>query len=280
MFGTAEQQEQWLHPLLEGEIRSCFAMTEPAVASSDATNIACRIERDGDEYVINGRKWWISGAADPRCEIAIVMGKTDPDAARHRQQSMVLVPMDTPGLTIVRTLPVFGYTDQEGHCEIDLRGRARAGDERPRRGGRRLRHRPGPPRPGPDPPLHADDRRRRAGPRADVPAGHRARGVRQAARRAGRDPGVDRRRPHRDRPGPALHAVHGVADGHAGQQGGARRRSPASRWRRRTMALRVHRPRHPGPRRRRRQRGLPAGVDVRPHPHACASPTAPTRCTA
>jgi acyl-CoA dehydrogenase len=118
MFGTAEQREQWLQPLLEGEIRSCFAMTEPAVASSDATNIACRIESDGDEYVINGHKWWISGAADPRCRISIVMGKTDPEASRHRQQTMVLVPLDTPGVTIVRSLPVFGYQDQEGHCEI------------------------------------------------------------------------------------------------------------------------------------------------------------------
>ena len=118
MFGTDEQKERWLHPLLEGEIRSCFAMTEPAVASSDATNIACRIERDGDDYVINGRKWWISGAADPRCEVAILMGKTDPEAPRHLQQSMILVPMDAPGLTNVRNLPVFGYTDHEGHCEL------------------------------------------------------------------------------------------------------------------------------------------------------------------
>jgi acyl-CoA dehydrogenase len=118
MFGTVEQKERWLHPLLEGEIRSCFAMTEPAVASSDATNIECRIERDGDDYVINGRKWWISGAADPRCEVAILMGKTDPEAPRHRQQSMILVPLDAPGLTNVRNLPVFGYTDHEGHCEL------------------------------------------------------------------------------------------------------------------------------------------------------------------
>jgi acyl-CoA dehydrogenase len=118
MFGTPEQQERWLQPLLEGEIRSCFSMTEPAVASSDATNIACRIESDGDDYVINGRKWWISGAASARCTISIVMGKTDPDAPRHAQQSMVLVPMDTPGLTNVRALPVFGYQDVEGHCEL------------------------------------------------------------------------------------------------------------------------------------------------------------------
>ena len=118
MFGTPEQQERWLQPLLAGEIRSCFAMTEPAVASSDATNISCSIRREGDEYVINGRKWWISGAASSRCKVAILMGKTDPDAPAHRQQSMVLVPMDTPGLTNVRALPVFGYDDREGHCEL------------------------------------------------------------------------------------------------------------------------------------------------------------------
>jgi len=118
MFGTDEQKERWLHPLLEGEIRSAFAMTEPAVASSDATNVACRIERDGDDYVINGRKWWISGAASTRCAVFIVMGKSDPDGPRHRQQSMVLVPVDTPGVTIERNLSVFGYDDREGHCEI------------------------------------------------------------------------------------------------------------------------------------------------------------------
>ena len=119
-FGTPEQQEEWLYPLLEGEIRSAFAMTEPAVASSDATNIECRIERDGDEYVINGRKWWISGAADARCKIFVLMGKTDPSAPRHLQQSQVLVPRDTPGVVIERPLPVFGYYDQEGHCEISF----------------------------------------------------------------------------------------------------------------------------------------------------------------
>jgi len=118
LFGTPAQKEQWLFPLLEGEIRSAYAMTEPAVASSDATNIECRIERRGDEYVINGRKWWISGAASHRCRLLIVMGKTDPDAPRHVQQSMILVPVDTPGVTIVRDLPVFGYQDREGHCEI------------------------------------------------------------------------------------------------------------------------------------------------------------------
>jgi acyl-CoA dehydrogenase len=117
-FGTAEQKEQWLQPLLEGEIRSCFAMTEPAVASSDASNIQCEIRRDGDDYVINGRKWWISGAAGSRCKVAILMGKSDPDASSYRQQSMILVPLDSPGLTNVRALPVFGYQHREGHCEL------------------------------------------------------------------------------------------------------------------------------------------------------------------
>jgi acyl-CoA dehydrogenase len=118
MFGTPEQKQRWLEPLLEGEIRSGFAMTEPEVASSDARNIQTSIARDGDEYVINGRKWWTSGAADERCQIFIVMGKTDPDGAPHRQQSMVLVPRDTPGLEIERHLPVFGYQDQHGHSEV------------------------------------------------------------------------------------------------------------------------------------------------------------------
>ncbi len=120
LFGTTEQKERWLRPLLDGEIRSAFAMTEPAVASSDATNIQTEIKREGDEYVINGRKWWISGAADPRCAVMILMGKTNPDANTYQQQSMVLVPFDTPGVTVVRPLPVFGYWDQHGHCEISL----------------------------------------------------------------------------------------------------------------------------------------------------------------
>ncbi len=119
-YGTAEQKARWLVPLLAGEVRSCFAMTEPEVASSDATNIAALIERDGDEYVITGRKWWTSGANDPRCQIIIFMGKTDADSAdRHRQQSMILVPMDTPGVTVLRHLPVFGYDDApHGHAEM------------------------------------------------------------------------------------------------------------------------------------------------------------------
>ena len=122
-FGSEEQQQRWLRPLLDGEIRSAFCMTEPDVASSDATNIATRIERDGGEYVINGRKWWSSGAMDPRCQILIVMGKTDPAAERHRQQSMILVPRDTPGVNIERGIHVFGYTDAPhgGHAEVEFR---------------------------------------------------------------------------------------------------------------------------------------------------------------
>src|SRR3984957_4469688 len=119
-FGTDAQKECWLQPLLEGEIRSAFAMTEPDVASSDARNIELRIERDGDQYVLNGRKWWTSNALHPNCRIMIVMGKTDPDGPTYKQQSQVLVPIDTPGVTVMRNLEVFGYVDQEGHAEVDF----------------------------------------------------------------------------------------------------------------------------------------------------------------
>jgi acyl-CoA dehydrogenase len=118
LFGTEEHKDKWLRPLLDGEIRSAFAMTEPGVASSDATNIETRIERDGDEYVINGRKWWTSNALHANCKVLIVMGKTNLDAPKHQQQSMLVVPLDTPGVTIVRGLPVFGYQDREGHAEV------------------------------------------------------------------------------------------------------------------------------------------------------------------
>ncbi|GAA1205578.1 acyl-CoA dehydrogenase family protein [Prauserella alba] len=117
-FGTDEHKEKWLKPLLDGEIASAFAMTEPAVASSDATNVELRMVRDGDAYVLNGRKWWTSNALHKNCKVLIVMGKTDPDAPKHRQQSMMVVPLDTPGIRVLRNLPVFGYADREGHAEV------------------------------------------------------------------------------------------------------------------------------------------------------------------
>ncbi len=120
LFGTDEQKRTWLGPLLAGEIRSGFAMTEPDVASSDAMNIATSIVRDGDEYVVTGRKWWTTGAMDPRCRVLVVMGRSDPDAEPYRQQSMILVPLDAPGVRVVRNLTVFGYVDQHGHAEIEL----------------------------------------------------------------------------------------------------------------------------------------------------------------
>ncbi|WP_338693428.1 acyl-CoA dehydrogenase family protein [Streptomyces sp. Q6] len=118
LFGTEEHKEKWLKPLLDGEIASAFAMTEPAVASSDASNIQLRMERDGDDYVLNGRKWWTSNALHPHCKVLIVMGKTDPEGPAFRQQSMMVVPLDTPGVTLLRGLPVFGYQDREGHAEV------------------------------------------------------------------------------------------------------------------------------------------------------------------
>ena len=121
LYGTEEHKERWLKPLLAGEIRSSFAMTEPQVASSDATNIETRIERDGDEFVINGRKWWTSNALHKHCRVLIVMGKTNPEAPPHKQQSMLVVPLDTPGVEILRSLPVFGYQDREGHAEVEFK---------------------------------------------------------------------------------------------------------------------------------------------------------------
>ena len=118
-YGDDAQKEAWLTPLLAGEIRSAFCMTEPGVASSDATNVRSSIRRDGGDYIVNGRKWWISNAAHPNCNIYIFMGKTDPEAARHKQQSQILIPADTPGVTVIRHIPVFGYDDAPGgHCEI------------------------------------------------------------------------------------------------------------------------------------------------------------------
>ena len=160
MFGTPEQKEMWLHPLLEGEIRSCFSMTEPDVASSDATNIRTRIEVDGDDYVITGRKWFSSGAASERCKFSIVMGVTDPTADRHRMQSMVIVPMDAPGVEVERSPSVFGYQDRGGHPQVHFDGVRVPMSNLLGEQGRRIRDRPSQTGARPHPPLHAGDRRR------------------------------------------------------------------------------------------------------------------------
>ena len=186
LFGTPDSRTAGCTPLLDGEIRSAFAMTEPAVASSDAANIATEIRRDGDEYVINGRKWWISGSADPRCEIMIVMGKTNPDANSYQQQSMVLVPMDTPGVT--RGPPAAGVrlSGSARALRDHLPGRARARGQPDRRRRRRLRDRPGPAGARPDPPLHARGGDGRASAGAHVHA-RRLPGSRSARRSPSRE---------------------------------------------------------------------------------------------
>ncbi len=219
LFATPEQRGQWLEPLLAGEIRSAFAMTEPEVASSDATNITTRISRDGDGYLINGRKWWITGAADERCQLFIVMGKTDPTAETHRQQSMILVSRDTPGVTIERNLPIFGYNDQHGHCEIVFRDVrvpaanlvANEGDgfviSQARLGPGRIHHA-----------MRAIGMAERAlalmvdRAKSRVAFGHDIVGLRQRA-------GPDRPVPHRDRPGAAARLLRRLADRSARRQG-------------------------------------------------------------
>src|SRR4029453_16519546 len=180
-YGSEEQKDRWLEPLLAGQIRSAFLMTEPAVASSDATNISCSIQRDGNDYVINGRKWWSSGANDPRCKIFILMGKTSTAEARHPPQSMILVPSDTPGVKVLRHLPVFGYDDApHGHAEVLLENVRVPASNLLLGEGRGVRNRAGAPRPGAHPSLHALDGRRGARPGADVKAPDEPCRVRQA----------------------------------------------------------------------------------------------------
>ena len=218
LFATEEQRKQWLEPLLNGEIRSAFAMTEPAVASSDARNIETTMLRDGDDYVINGRKWWISGAADPRCKILIVMGRTNPDAASHQQQSMILVPDRHPRGVDRAVAAGVRLAGPARALRDHLRQRPGARRQPARRGGRRLRDRPGPPGPGPHPPLHAGHRGRRAGDGVDGRPGAEAHRVRQAAGRTGRGAAADCVVPQRDRPGPAAVPQGGLDHRRARQQ--------------------------------------------------------------
>ncbi len=266
-FGDQDQKDAWLRPLLDGEIRSAFAMTEPAVASSDATNIALRIERDGDEYVLNGRKWWISGAYHPHCRIMIVMGKTNPEGPVHKQQSQILVPLDTPGVTVMRNLSVFGYDDHEGHAEIDFDDVrvpasnliAGEGDgfmiAQARLGPGRIHHC-----------MRAIGAAERALEAMCARAVSRVTFGQPLAARANIQDWIAESR-DRNRDGPPADAEGGVADGHGrqppgpdrdrGHQGGGAERGAAGA-----------RPRDPGPRRRRRLGGLLAGQRLRPPAHA------------
>ena len=236
LFGTQEQQERWLHPLLDGTIRSAFSMTEPAVASSDATNIATRISRDGDHYVINGRKWWSSGAMSPRCALLIVMGVTDPDAEPYRRQSMICVPPHPRrhGAALDRRVRLRRRPAWRP-CGHQVRQRARPGREPARRGGRRLPHRPGAPRSRTHPSHDARHRDGRTGPGDDVPAHRVPHRVRAADHRAGRGAAVDLPGADMDRAGAPAGAQDGVADGHGRAIAGPgsrfpRSRSPPRRW--------------------------------------------------
>ena len=278
LFGTDDQKQRWLQPLLEGEIRSGFAMTEPDVASSDARNIQTSIVRDGDDYVINGRKWWTSGAADERCQIFIVMGKTDPDGAPHNQQSMVLVPRDTPGLEIIRHLPVFGYQDQHGHSELRFtdvrvpRTNILAGEGD---GFMIAQARLGPGR------IHHCMRAIGMAERALALMVERAK-ARVAFGRPLAEQGTVREsialsRIEIDSARLLVLKTADLIDKFGAK--GARTEISVDQGRRTEGRPRRHRPGDPDPRRRRRQRRHPAGRASTRTPARCGSSTAPTRCT-